>query len=240
MNQLTGKLYGIGAGTGDPELLTLKAARILSEVPVVVCPRSKNSSALCEIVSYLGIEDKVTFVDIPMAADKQRVTAAYDHAFEVIFGSVVARNDVAYLTLGDPSLYSTFSPLLRRAVDKGLALEVVPGIIAPCTLAAAGLQPLAEGNELLTIIPGSFEHALPDHNLSLMKVKKHFRELVSELESEGRLNQSILGERLGMTGERVERDLTTCKAPDSYFSTINVRIQGDKRAHQRTDVSHEG
>lgn len=236
MNQPYGKIYGVGAGTGDPELLTLKAARILQEIPLVVCPRSKSSSALQDIIAYLGIEHKVTFVDIPMVADKQVVSTAYDRAFEVLLHAVVAGRGVAYLTLGDPSLYSTFSPLLRRAKNEGVALEVVPGIIAPCTLAAAGLQPLAEGDEPLTIIPGSFASDLPDHNLSLMKVRRHFDELVLELERTGRLNQSILGVRLGMSDERIEHDLRLCAAPDSYFSTVNVRILDDKRADQRTAI----
>lgn len=233
MNQPQGKIYGVGAGTGDPELLTLKAVRILQEVSLVVCPRSKSSSVLQDIIAFLAIEQKVTFVDIPMVADKQVVTAAYDRAFKILSQPIVAGRDVAYLTLGDPSLYSTFSPLLRRAKSKGVALEVVPGIIAPCALAAAGLQPLAEGDEPLTIIPGRFSSDLPEHNLSLMKVRKHFDELVSELDRTCRLRQSILGVRLGLAEERVEYDLKACDPPDSYFSTVNVRIVDDKRAHQR-------
>lgn len=219
---MSGTLFGVGAGTGDPELLTLKGARILREVDVVVCPNSGRSSALAPVIDMLDIADKVQYVTFTMSTDAAVREHAHLAAFQKIKQLLDTPADVAFLTLGDPSLYSTFTPIQEKALYAGYDVVTVPGIIAPCAAAACANQALAVGDEPLTIIPALKEQEFPPTALALMKVKFNYPEIVAQLEATDRMGGAYLATKIGMKGEKIERSLRSAEKPRSYFSTIIV------------------
>lgn len=238
MEKKIGVLYGVGVGPGDPELLTMKAARILRESMVIAVPNSDTStdgkSRACQIVEgAVSMEGKETLsLVFPMTKDANILEAARRKAASEIAERLKVGLDVVFITLGDPMLYSTFSylvPFVRAEVD-GLDVRVVPGVTSFCAAASKACVPLAEANESIVIIPAAYDlktlrSALEAYDtVVIMKVNKKMDELVDLLESTGRLNSSIFATRVGWEGESIVTDLKGLKgARHDYFSTLIVK-----------------
>ena len=157
-----GRLYGVGVGPGDPELLTLKAVRILGSCGTLAVPgRSLEKCAALRIAAGAVPEvlDKpVLFLDMPMTRDREARERACAAAADKLEAVLAEGRDVAFLTLGDPSVYSTFGYLRGRIVRAGYEAETVPGVTSFCAAAAALGEPLCLDSEPLHIIPGSAEN----------------------------------------------------------------------------------
>ena len=155
-----GKLYGIGVGPGDTELLTLKAARILKTVPVVFTPKSakeKESIALSIVRPIL--EERQDYKRLmlvtpifPMIEDKEELEKIWTSASEMIAQYLDSGRDVAFITLGDPSVFSTYS-YLQKKLKGNYEIETVPGITSFTACAAARNEALVEQNDILTVVP---------------------------------------------------------------------------------------
>ena len=155
-----GKLIGIGVGPGDTELVTLKAAKVLKSVPVVFSPKSskeKESIALSIVRPIL--EERKDYKRLmivepifPMIENKKELEKIWTSASELISQYLNTGRDVAFITLGDPSIFSTYSYVQKRLIDK-YEIETIPGITSFTACAAAKNKALVEQNDILTIVP---------------------------------------------------------------------------------------
>jgi len=146
------KVYGVGVGPGDRELLTLKAVKVLKKVDKIFIPVSKEgrSSLAYDIVKDIVEGKPVEELLFPMMRDRKKVKKYHRRAFETVKS---ARGEVAVITIGDPTLYSTFSYLWRLLKRDNIPVEIVNGIPSPFACAGRLNIPLVEGGEKLVILP---------------------------------------------------------------------------------------
>ena len=192
-----GKLIGIGVGPGDTELLTLKAANVLKTVPVVFSPKSskeKESIAL-SIVRPILKERKdykrLMIVEpiFPMIEDKKELEKIWDSASEMIAQYLNSGRDVAFITLGDTSIFSTYSYVQKRLIDR-YEIETIPGITSFTACAATRNEALVEQNDILTIVPkidDRLENVLEySDSIVLMKASRNTSKLENTIEKKNR------------------------------------------------------
>lgn len=228
-------LYGVGVGPGDPELLTLKAARILSEVPVVAVPVARangDSYALDIATRWLRPDHKLLRLRFSMSrnlADRQYHRQA---AAQEVIEELQAGSDVAFLTEGDPLLHSTFIYLMQ-ALPTGISVEVVPGVSSINAAAAQAQLPLVNGGQRLAVIPAAFE-SLPDlrrvfsdfDTVVLLKFQPVLGPLLDLLDDLDLTNQAIVVERASHASGRVIRNVGTLRdAPLHYLSLLIVHTR---------------
>jgi precorrin-2/cobalt-factor-2 C20-methyltransferase len=229
------KLIGVGVGPGDPELLTLKAVRILREADVVFAPTTNvdKPSRAEEIVSAatsVEVRRLVFALEDTRGVSDER-TAAWDAAGQAVltaFDDGAAR--VAFVTLGDPNVYSTFGYLAQTvtALDASVEVQTVPGITAMQDLAGRVALPLAEGREPLTLIPataglGPVADALAGPGTVVVyKGGRHLDELARMVHVSGRADSAVLGTDLGLPTERIGSLAETSPGRAPYFTTLIV------------------
>lgn len=204
---MQGKFYGVGVGPGDPELITLKGCRALKEADVICSPSSgkdKEGVALSVIEDLLTEKQIVLKLSFPMTKDKAKLELHWDKAVNQILDFLKKGKRVAFITLGDPSLYSTYTYVLRRIKQAGsFGVETIPGItsFSACT-AAAGI-PLAEGKEKLAVVPATADlntlrFTLQNfENVVFMKLSRNYQavaDLLTELSLE---DKAIYARRCG-------------------------------------------
>lgn len=230
-----GTLYGLGVGPGDPELLTLKAHRILTSVTVVAYPKpdTGESFARAIVASFLRPEQREIPIEVPMRVERFPAADIYDEAAETIARRLEEGEDVAVLCEGDPFFYGSFMYLFERLATR-FETVVVPGVSSVMAASAASLRPLAARNDRLTIIPGP----LPDSELIsriegaeafvIMKLGRHFGRIRQLLGSMGLTAACRYCERVTLKEERV---LPLAEAGDvaPYFSMI-LGYRGDEPA----------
>lgn len=184
-----GKFYGIGVGPGDPELLTLKAKRILSNVELLCVPKSrmeKESLALSVVKAVIPREYKLLDLEFPMSKDRTILENSWEQAGKLVVEELLKGTDVAFITIGDPTLYSTYGYLLRYITNNfpDIATETIPGVSSITACPAYLQEPLVEGDEKLAVIPAAYD--LEDlkqiiqtfDTVVLMKVNRRLAELV--------------------------------------------------------------
>jgi precorrin-2/cobalt-factor-2 C20-methyltransferase len=223
---VTGRLYGVGVGPGDPELMTLKAVRILAEAPVIAYPAPNNgeSSARAIAESFIPAGRTEIAIRVPMRVGLVPVEA-YALAAEEIADHLHAERDVAVLCEGDPFFYGSFI-YIHDALAGRFPTIVVPGVCSLTACAAASGRSLVRRDDALTIVPAT----LGDDELSrrlrdcdaaaIMKVGRHLSRLRKLLGELGLLASAIYVSHATRENQRVMRleDLTDSEAP--YFSMI--------------------
>jgi precorrin-2/cobalt-factor-2 C20-methyltransferase len=216
----TGTLYGIGIGPGDPELITLKAAKILSECRHIFTPASDQadeSLALSIARPHLRPDAEIVSIGFSITADRSDLSARWAKAASQVAAVLCTGADACYLTLGDPLLYSTYVYLLRelRRQLPDLKAVTVPGVAAYSAAAALSEFPVGKGKGRVTIVPTAddlqtIEQALAaDGTVVLMKIGKRFERVLDLLDRTGRLQQAVLVSRAGLPGQRIEPDLSS-------------------------------
>ena len=192
-----GKLIGIGVGPGDTELLTLKAIRILKSVPVVFSPKSareKESIALSVVKPILKQRSdykRLMLVEpiFPMIEDKLELEKVWTNASEMIAQYLDSGRDVAFITLGDSSIFSTYSYVQKKLIDR-YEVETIPGITSFTACAAARNKALVEQNDILTIIPKLDERLgnilENSDSIVLMKASRNTSEMENIIETDSR------------------------------------------------------
>ena len=223
-----GVLVGIGVGPGDPELMTLKSARLISEAAVVTFPLSPGGASLARSIAagFIRPGTQEIAAEVPMCRDRLPAQKAYDGWAEQIASHLDAGTDVICLCEGDPLVFGSFMYLHARLSPR-YPVSVVPGVSSINAGAAVAGMPLAARNEILSILPAS----LPDDVLRarladcsgavFIKVGRHLPRIRALIEAEGLSSQARYIERATMAGERV---LTLGEAPHDapYFSMILV------------------
>lgn len=209
-------LYGLGVGPGAPDLLTLRAADILRRVPVVVGPRPRNGedSLAARIAKpHLAAHSRLEELTFPMVRDPVALRLAWTDAARRIL-TWLESGDVAFLTLGDASLYSTWT-YLRAAIldlDPGQNVETVPGITSFAACAARTERALAEGDQALIVVPWAADADLPwledalrdGASAAFLKIADRLGGLDALLRRSGR-TRSVIGERVTLPDETIHR-----------------------------------
>lgn len=226
-----GKLWGVGVGPGDPELLTVKAVRVLREADVVIVPDASSGDKVALNIARDYLRDKeIQFVKTPMVRDQALMDAAHEQAADTICALLDQGKQVAFLTLGDPAIYSTYMYIHEKVLRRGYSVEVVPGIPSFCAAAARLNRSLCLGREPLTIIPASHDqNELMDvpGNKVFMKAGRSILELQQALAERGLLENASMVENCSMENERVYPSFGDLKEPSGYFSLVIVK--GDRQ-----------
>lgn len=234
---MTGKFSGIGVGPGDPGLLTLRAVELLKTADVVCIPRSSadnESVALKVAAAYIGAAEIIE-VPTPMTRDRALLEAEWRRGAETIAARLAAGRNVAFITIGDAMLFSTYTYLLKhvRAILPGVEVESVPGVTSFAAAAAHLNLALAEGTEKLAVIPAVDDPAALRPLLAafdsavLMKVAGKYEEIVAVLADLGLKDKAVYVSKIGYPDEFVTRDLDSLigKKRD-YLSLILIKKGG--------------
>lgn len=229
-----GTLYAVGAGPGDPELITLKAVRVLSLAPVVfAAASSKNdySLALSIVSPHMRPNTPVVRLPFPMTRDRRVLEASWNANAQLVLEHLRSGQDAAFVTLGDPVTYSTYQYLSRtlRGMEPGVPLSIVSGVSSIQASAAAAGIGLAESGENLMVLSGvdspeRLRRCLEiADNAVILKAYRTFPQLKALLTDMGLADKAVLVSRCGLEGQAVHVGLADCPDKPPYFSLILVR-----------------
>lgn len=239
----TGKVVAVGVGPGDPDLLTVKAIRVLQEADVIFAPtpNSTGHSLALSIIKAV-LEDRRSAPEIitlmfPMIKDETELERAWTENTDRIAKCAQEGKIVVYVAVGDPSLYSTFAHILRMLSSKypDVEVEIIPGVTSLSACAAKACMPLATGEETLLVLPG-FDMELLEkqihlvENIAWMKGVKKLPEIIKLLKDSGRFSdksQILIAKRCSLYDEELWKgeiqSALHLKLPEDYFATIIVR-----------------
>lgn len=229
-----GILYGVGVGPGAPDLLTLRAVRVLGEVDVILAaasPRNDFSAALDTARPHLRPDVRVQRLEFPMTRDKAVLREAWRVAAQTTRGVLESGQSAAFLTIGDPLVYSTFGYLMRTLGECAphLRVEVVPGITSFQAAAARTRTVLCENGETLRIIPGinskqSLEESLQESDTAvILKVYRNLPAIAEALDATQRLDSCLLASHVEQPAESVRQGLGGLEGTPPYMSLILSR-----------------
>jgi precorrin-2/cobalt-factor-2 C20-methyltransferase len=215
-----GTLYGVGVGPGDEELLTLKAVKILKNCEIIVAPSAREggtSIALETAKNFISDKQEVIVKHFPMGGEEQEEKIY--KAFEAIEEKLHQGKDVAFLTIGDPFVYSTYIYLLRYMKEKGYTTETVPGITSFCASASLASETIVIGDERVLIMPASQIHKIRDERfVVIMKLYKSEEKVLNILEEKG--FTYVYVKRAYREGQLVLRDREEILNNRDYMSLI--------------------
>lgn len=222
---MRGIIYGTGVGPGDPELMTLKAVRLIRENRYIALPAEKPRESLAYRIAVQAVpelaEKELVAVDMPMVRDRAKLRAAHEAGARQLMALADRGENVVFLTLGDPTVYCTFSYLQHILEAEGYPVELVSGIPSFCAAAARLSLPLGEWDEPIHILPAA--HKTGDKldqegSYVLMKSASHMREVKDMLAASGRKVQAVID--CGLPTEQLCRSLEDIPDDASYFSLI--------------------
>jgi len=231
-----GKLYGIGVGPGDPKLLTLRAKEVLDQVDVVFCPKGdEDGSSWARSIIEATTSAAKEFVELsfPMTRDKSILKTYWEKAARRIAEEIAKGKRGAFITLGDPFIYSTYIYLLKTLLQNypDIEVETIPGISAFNAAAAKAQVPLVQADETMAILPvrkdlrGLREALGTFDTVVLMKVGSKLDQVMALLGELDLLKHSVLVSHLGQPGEKMIHDLSPLKKVEreGYLSVIIVK-----------------
>jgi precorrin-2/cobalt-factor-2 C20-methyltransferase len=244
---MTGKLYVVGIGPGDPELMTVKALRVLREVSSIFVPKGReegSSLALSIVQKIFPLKGKeIVEAHFPMVKTAQsselsvqggqvdELDSKWNAIVEKVLTRVEKGTDVAFITIGDPGIYSTFFYLYDRLLKRkpSLTIEIVPGVSSINAAAARAGLSLGLGNDKIAILPANYLDSLQEtlekfDTVVLMKVGKVFDTVRDTLTRMNLAGTATFIARAGMEDERIRKDLSQVRVEDlNYFSLVIVR-----------------
>ena len=228
---MQGKLYGVGVGPGDPELLTLKALRLIKENEVIAVPgKDIQASVAYQIVkgAYEDLDKKTLIpVAMPMTKDPQVLKTNHDKAADQVEDYLREGKNVVFLTLGDTTVYSTYLYVHKRILERGYEAEIVSGITSFCAVAARLNMGLVEADQPLHVIPATYKAQEMDEILELpgtkvlMKTGKKMKQVKESIEKSGQ--KAVMIENCGMPSEKIYRSAEEIPEDSGYYSLIIVK-----------------
>ena len=226
---MSGTLYGIGVGPGDPELLTLKAHRLLTAAKVVAYPAPDNGESFARsiVAEYLSPEQTEIPIIVPMRVERFPAKVVYDQAAKDIAFHLDSGADVVVLCEGDPFFYGSFMYLFERLAGD-YPCEVVPGVSSLMASSAVLGRPLAARNDVLTIVPAPSDDAViaealeKADALAFIKVGRHLARLRGLIEQAGLTGQAAYLERVTLDNQKTMPLAATDEAAAPYFSIVLV------------------
>ena len=229
---MTGRLYGLGVGPGDPELLTVKALRLLRAAPVVAyaAPESGPSFARGIVAQWLDAGKREIPIRFPMRPGPPPA-AIYDAAATQLGAVLEESNDIAFLCQGDPLFYGSFIGIYLRLGSK-YPVSVVPGVSSLTACAAAAGLPLAKRDAALSVIPATLSEDDLIRKLSesetaaVIKIGRHFTKLRRALEQLSLLDRAIYIERATLPNQRVAPLAEIDPASVPYFAMALISRNG--------------
>ncbi len=231
-----GKLYGVGVGPGASDLMTLRAVHCLQKVDCIAIPRRDQFSpsaawriAQPNVGEVLGQERLL--LNFPMTKDPVIIKPAWDAAFKAIGERLIIGKSVAFISEGDPFVYSTFIYLFNAAPKlwPGVEIEVVTGVSSLYAVPGVAGMPVADGQERIAVIPASY--GLQDFKaivrlfdtILLIKVSSVMHQIVELLQEEGLLDHAVYVSKATMEEEKIIWDLASIKNDRcDYFSMVVI------------------
>ncbi len=223
---MKGVLYGVGLGPGAPDLMTLRAARLIEAATVVAYPTLAGAASFARSIAadLIAPDAREIIMDVPMSVERAPAQEAYDKGAAEIAAVLEAGHDVICLCEGDPFFYGSFMYLFAR-LSAAYQVKVIPGVTSVTACAARAGMPLAARNERLTVLPGP----LPEDELRariegaesvvIMKVGRHLAKIRGVIDRLGLTGDAVYVERATLPEEVV---LPLADAPEKapYFSMI--------------------
>jgi precorrin-2/cobalt-factor-2 C20-methyltransferase len=231
---MIGQLYGIGMGPGDPELITVKAFRVLKESPVIAYPKKRmgeKSYALSIAETYINpLEKEMLGLVFPMTRDRETLEREWDRTVEAVWERLSQGKNVAFVTEGDPLLYSTFIHMSRRMQELHPQVEIssIPGISSINGAASRLNLPLADGDEQIAIVPATEDRdamrkALAEHDaVVFLKVAKVLDLIIDLLEELNLADKAMVVSKVTSEQERIWKSVAELKGQKLGYLTLMV------------------
>lgn len=230
MNNKSGTLYGVGVGPGDPELITLKALRLIQTAPVIAYPANpQGQSQAREIVAqWLSEGQQQVSISMPFQSDRGPANDAYDQAAATLSEALTNGQDVAVLCEGDPLFFGSFIYLYQRLAEE-FPCVVIPGVTAVSAATAITETPLSMGNDRIAIVPatageGPIRQALADYEcIAIMKPGRHRPQILELLRESGRADEVVYVELATRKGQKIFTELDDVPdTPGPYFALFLI------------------
>ncbi len=232
---MTGTLYGVGIGPGDPELITLKALRCLRAVPVIAYPAPPEGDSLARSIvePHLAGGQREIAIRMPMVAARFPAQEVYDRAAEEIGGELDDGRDVAVLCEGDPFFYGSFMYLFGRMAER-YPVEVIPGVSSLTACAAVLGAPLVARNDVLTVVPATLKSDEIKRRLAeggeaaaIVKVGRNLEKVRAVLGDLGLADNARYVEHATMANQKILPLAAVGAEAAPYFSMILVHRRGE-------------
>jgi precorrin-2/cobalt-factor-2 C20-methyltransferase len=228
------KIWGLGIGPGDPDLITLKAHKILQLVDVIAYPELVDGESLVRAIAaphISGVQEEIV-ISTPMVVERYPAQNVYDKAALTIGAAVDAGKSVAILCEGDPFFYGSFMYLFARLSEK-YPVQVVPGVMSLSACSAELGLPLAARNDVVSVIPGPLDEKVLETQLlatnvaAIIKVGRHLGKIKRVLQKIGATENAHYIERATMKNQRIQPLSHVDDDSAPYFSMIIVRRSGE-------------
>ena len=224
MNQ-TGKLFGVGVGPGDPELMTLKAVRLIRECDIVFVPGKVPEETVAYQIAVQAVseicEKKLVGINMPMTKDQELLRKSHEEAVATAAGYLEAGCNCVFLTLGDPCIYSTYIYVHKQLSKQGYQTEIVSGIPSFLAVSAKLNEGLVEGAQMLHVIPATYQVEegmdLPGTKV-FMKSGKALGKVKAAMQKANLDGKMI--ERCGMPGEQIYNSVEQFPDEAGYYSLV--------------------
>lgn len=230
---MTPTVYGLGVGPGDPELLTLKALRLLREAPVIAYPAPEDGAGFARSIVAAHIENaKIEYpIRVPLAAGRFPAEEVYGEASRALGAHLADGRSVAVLCQGDPVLHGSFLYLHARLAEDW-HVEIVPGVSSVTACAAAAGVGLALRSDVLTVLPAHLgDEALAlrlrsTDGAAIMKVGRHLPRVRALLARLGLLEHALLVQHASLPQQQIYRLAADSPESAPYFSMILLHARG--------------
>lgn len=224
---MKGILYGVGVGPGDKKLLTLQAVETLKNADLIAVPDTGGEKTALKIIEEYIAEKELIYCSLPMTRDAELLRQSHEKCADDICALLDRGLNIAFITLGDPTVYSTYMYIHRIVAEKGYQTEIVNGIPSFCAAAGKLGISLCDGKEALHIIPASYEGTDEllrlNGNKVLMKSGKSIFKIKEKLNQHSLLANAKMVECCYMENERIYDSLRDMNEESSYFSVIIVK-----------------
>jgi precorrin-2/cobalt-factor-2 C20-methyltransferase len=228
---MTGTLYGVGVGPGDPELMTVKAWRLVSTAPVIAYLSANGGESTARQIASPFIADGTieVAIDMPMRVERHPGEKAYDAGARTIADHLAADRDVVVLCEGDPFFYGSFIHLHGRLAGQ-FPTVVVPGVTSITAAAAAVGRPMASRNAVVKVLPATLdgdrlrEELVTAESVAIIKVGRHFTKVRDILGALDLASCAVVIEKATHADQRVRKLADVDDGALPYFATILVAV----------------